>query len=303
MVCPVPRSGRLGFVGDYTGDTLTRFSRVRNWTFNAIGNPETRVYSGTRFGTQRIAGFTDYRGTFQGFGAIPPLFVGEVFTFLGYTAPTSGVPCSPGYAFVAEALVDTLSISWNWTQENRGVNWQIGFSSKEPFEAISNFDDPCDDEVYCDDNPCELTFELLDPCDGDAAVEFCNLVSATLNFTANNIAYSNNSTGCVIARDIGNLDWTLDVVDQNPFIVPTLNYDYFIRIQATINPDPTYWLLKWGQMIGVADFNVNMETGEIISKTNNFGMQAVLCCEGESPVRGSITSPLDTVVWPFSSGS
>ena len=302
MVCPVPRSGKLGFVGDYTGAVLTRYRRVRSWTFDAVSNPELRTYSGTRFGTQRISGFAEYTGSFRGFGAIPPLFVGDTFTFLGYTAPTSGVPCSPGCAFTVESLVESVNITWNWTRENRGVNWTINFTSNEAATVIDDFDDPCDDEVYCDDNPCDLTFIMYDPCAADAVVEFCNIVSASLTFTSRNIAYSNNSTSCVVKREVGNLDWTLEVVDQNPCIIPVLNADYWFDILATVSP-ASKWRLKWGNNTGVTNLNVDTESGEIISKTNTFGMQAVNCCVPGTPVRGSIIDPNGVTVWPYSTPS
>lgn len=302
MVCPIPRSGKLGFVGDYTGATLTRYRRVRNWVFSTNGNPEARVYSGTRFGTQRIPGHIETVGSFSGFGATPPLFVGDTFTFIGYTAPTSGIPCTPGCAYTFLALVETLNITWNWTAENKGVQWTITFSSTEVPSVITNFDDPCDDNVYCDDNVCNLSFIMMNPCAGDAIIEFCNLVSASLTFNAKNTPYSNNSTNCAIRREVGTLDWTMEVIDQNPCIIPIIQADYWFEIRATVSP-ATSWILKYGQYQGASNFLTNVETGEIISKTNTFNMQAVNCCVPGSPIRGEIIGPDGTVHWPYSTPS
>lgn len=296
MVCPTPRSGRLGFVGDYTGASLTRYSRVRNWQLDAITNPQTRTYSGTRFGTQRIPGFINYTGSFEGFGARPPLFVGDTFTFFGYTAPTTGVACTPGCAYHCPAIVDSLSITWNWTAENRDMTWNIGFSSTGDLTTLASFDDPCDDAVFCDANTCDLEFRLKDPCNADAAVEFCNLTSATLTFTANNLEYSNSSTSCRVKKEVGNLDWRLEVVDQNPCIIPTLQSIYWIEIEDTAS---TYWSLKWGMFTGVSGLRVDTESGEMISKTNVFEMQAVNCCVPGTPVRGAIIDPLVATKWPY----
>lgn len=301
MVCPTPRSGRYGFVGDYTGSVLTRYSRIRNWNLNPLANPEVRYYSGTRFGAQRIPGFLTYSGSFSGFGGVPPLFAGDTFTFIGYTAPTDGVACDPGCAYYLPAIVDSLAITWNWTAENKTVNWTINYSSIGAMTEDTTFDPPCDDEVFCDPNPCDLNFVMKDPCDSDNTVEWCNLVSATLTFTANNVSYSNNSTSCTLVKSIGNLDWTLEVVDQNPCIIPTLQADYWFTIDATTTP--TTWILKWGQFTSVSDFNINIETGEIISKTNTFSMQAVNCCTPASPERGSIIDPAGTTVWPYTTAS
>lgn len=296
MVCPIPRSGKLGFVGDYTGAVLTRFEKFRSWTLNPVTTPELRVYSGTRFGTQRIPGFIDYSGTFEGFGARPPLFVGDTFTFIGYTAPTTGVPCTSGCAYVVPAMVNSLSITWNFTAENRSVFWTIGFAGNGTPSVIAAFDDPCDDEVFCDFNACSLTPVVKNPCAADAPVEWCNIVSVTLNFVNNAINYSNSSTNCELRREVGTLDWTLDIVDMNPCIIPTLQSDYLFELPDTLS---TKWILKWGHFQGVTGFTINSQTGDMITKTNTFGMQAVNCCVPATPVRGQIVNPAGFTVWPY----
>ena len=299
MACPVPRSGRYGFAGDYTAAVLTRFSKFRSWTLNSVVTPETRVYSGTRFGTQRLSSFVDHTGNFSGYGTNPPLFAGDLFTFIGYTAPTTGVPCTPGCAYVLPAIVESLVLTWNWTAENRSTNWTINFASVGALQELDPFADPCDDTVYCDSNPCALTFVMKDPCYGDAVVEWCNIVSATLTFTSANLQYSNNSTNCTIVRDVGNLDWTLDVVDQNPCVIPVLQGDYWFEIKSTVTPS-TIWSLKYAKSVGVSDLTVNSETADIISKTNQFAMNAVLCCPtNPTPTRGAIIDPNGVTVWPY----
>lgn len=296
MVCPIPRSGRLGFVGDYTGDILTRFARIRNWRFSGTAFPRIKRYAGLRFGTQRSPGFIEYRGSFQGFGAYPPLFPGDTFTFFGYTAPTSGIACTPGCVYYTVALVDTLTIQWNWVAEDPTVSWTIGFSSNSDLTTNLAFDDPCDDNVFCDESACNLGLRLFDPCDENAPVEFCNLTRATLTFTSSNISYSNNSTNCLIRREIGNLDFRLEVVDQNPCVIPVLNQDYYIEIDASLTE---MWKLKWAQNTGFDDFVVDTEEETMIGKTNIFEKQGVNCCEPVTPVRGQILYPGDIQVWPF----
>jgi len=301
MVCPIPRSGHLGFVGDYTGAVLTRYSRVRNWTFDETSMPQERVYSGTRFGVQRIPCYKQSSGSFSGFGVSPPLFAGDVFTFFGYTAPTNGVACTPGCAYHVLSIVDSVTLNWNWTAEGCSLDWSIAFSGIAAPTVLAAFDDPCDDAPFCDMSPCTATLLLYNPCAAMAAVEFCNITTAALTFTAKNIAFSNSSSSCFVQKTVGNLDWTLAVVDQNPCIIPTLNLDYRIKLQATAAP--AYWILDYGIFTGVNNLNVNIETGEMVSKTNNWMMQGVLCCTVDTPVRGSIISPAGVTVWPFSTPS
>lgn len=296
----IPRTGRLGFVGDYTGSVLTRVARVRNWTMDEVANPELRVYSGTRFGTDRIPGFVEDTGTFQGFGGFPPYFVGDEFVFLGYTAPITGIPCTDGCAFIVPAIVTSLNITWNFTQENRGVNWTIGFGSTGTLEEDPAFPDDCDDSVYCDPNPCDLEFEMFD-CDDDE-IEWCNIESISLNFTANIIPYSNNTTNCQVRKLPGNLDWTMEVVDQNACYIPNTQEQYWFRIEADNDPS-SVWELKYSLSTGFSNFRIDTEANTVIGKSNNFAMKAVNCCNPLQPVRGTITDPEGRIVWPYSASS
>lgn len=294
MVCPTPRTSRFAFVGDYTGAVLTRFQRVRNARLDVNANPEMRIYAGTRFGVQRITGGIDYTGSFGGFGAVPPLFVGDKFTYFTYIAPTSGIPCTEGCAYHVPAIVTSLSINWNWTYDNKRVTWDIEFASLGLLTQVPDFDDDCDDAVYCDDNLCSYC-PIFKDC-SDVLLEFCNIVSATLTFNANAIEYSNCTTSCGKRREPGHLDWTLDIVDQNPCVVPVGQMDYDIQLPATAS---TNWRLKWGKYVGVTDYMLDMENDAIIGKTNRFMMQAINCCVPGSPVRGSIVNPAGTTLWPY----
>lgn len=296
MTCPVPRSGKLGFVGDYTGSILTRFARVRNWRFEPVANPEVRVYSGTRFGTDRIPGNVDYTGSFEGWGARPPLFVGDSFTFLGYTAPTNGVPCTPGCAYILPAMVNSLTITWNFTNENKTVFWNLGFQATGSPVVNAAFDDPCDDLVFCDPNTCSLAPIMKDPCVADAVVEFCNITQVVLSFTNASQGYSNTSTNCELRREVGNLDWSLNITDQNPCIIPVLQGTYWFELPDSLT---TKWILKFGMLTRIQDFVVDQQAGTMIGKTNVFEMKAVNCCVPASPIRGAITNPAGVVVWPY----
>lgn len=301
MVCPTPRSGRYGFIGDYTGSVFTRYSRFQNWTLDIAESPEVRYYSGTKFGPQRVAGNVEYTGSFQAYGASPPLFVGDSFTALMYAAPTNGVPCSPGCAVIVPAIVDTLTITWNWTPENRTVSYNIGFSLNGSPSEDTSFDDDCDDELFCD-NPCDLELVIKDPCDNNSVVEFCNLTQAVLTFTASNQTYGNSSTNCEQRKVPGNLDFTLAITEQNPCLVLEITKDYRIEIDAT---PTTKWILEWARLLGLSNYSVNAQTAEIISKTDNFAMQGVLCCsdDDDTPTLGQIIHPDGTVLWPASSSS
>jgi len=299
-VCLAPppvRSGRHGFVMEYTAPvTNQRMSRIRNWTLDTVTNPLLRVYSGTRFGTQRERGIPEYQGSFAGWGSIPPLFAGDNFVFLGYTAPDSGQPCTTGCAYSVPAIVSELTINWSWTHEERRSDWVINFMSRGAATFIPDFDDPCDDALYCPD------FQCLCPLFWDCyevEFDFCNIHAATLTFNPNLIEYSNCSTICQKQRIAGNLDWSLDIMDHNNCKIPIIGDEYHIVIPT--DAAGKTWDLKWGHHSGVTNYLVDIENGAVIGKTSRFDMQAINCCV--DPELGVILDPNLRQVWPYQIGS
>ena len=260
--------------------------------------PITRYYNGTKFGPQLLNGVTEFAGSFQAYGAVPPLFVGDTFTALMYAAPTSGVACTAGCAQIVPAIVDSLTITWNWTAENRDVFYNIGFSLNGTPTEDTAYDPACDDDLFCD-TLCDLELIVKDPCDNNSTVEFCNYTQAVLTFTASNQQYSNASTNCEIRKLPGNLNWTLAITEQNPCRILDLKKDYRIEIDATTT---TKWILEWGKHVGINNYVVNTQTAEIISKVLNFSMNGVLCCteDDSTPTLGQIVHPDGTVLWPYS---
>lgn len=281
------RSGRYGAVDGQ--------STVRNWAFNLLSEPKTFRASNTHGGTGRQQGIRDWNGSFGAYGGNPIVRPGQEFIFSGYTAPETNVEGGVGPIYTGPAIVDSLAVTWNWTNGDI-ISYVANFSGNG--EVVEG------EDVYLDTtSPDVPSFDsgkiTIDPGDdqslgsGSSFSEWCKLVSATLTLTAENKSAVNSCSGGWRTRVPGPLDYTLAVVAQEtshirlPF---ELRDDVPLRLYTGEN---LYWRLKWAHVIDLTGMTVNVETGDFIQLTINFGMSGFVADE-----TGHIIMPDLTQLWP-----
>lgn len=301
-----PRSGKHGAVkyGSGGGAFLTS---IRNWIYNSTSTPEDYVHSGTRGAHDRAGGVWDSNGTFEQFGAIPVLFPGDSFDFYGFAGPDTGVFGTNGNTIVGPVLLDSLTINWDWNPNGR-LSMSSTFSANGCFDE-ENSNDIVETPAFCPTRMCDLSIWVKRVCDEDGPgsgsgsgsgnvgpYKLDNVLTASLNFTADNQTVVNSSTLCCTERRPGNVDATFSLVDQDNYIQFGKDDIYIIYAYVTAT---LYWEIAWMQYTGTDNYNVNLETGAVISKNNNFSFKGLLCCGAASPTLGYIHSPGAVVRWPI----
>ena len=114
--------GRYGVVNGLTG--------IRNWQLNDDGTLAVFANSATAAGQGRLPGITAWTGGYSNHGALPPVLPGVLFGFQGFTAPDNGILGGVGYKYSGNAMVDSVSINWDWQGGNViGVS-SIGISTR-----------------------------------------------------------------------------------------------------------------------------------------------------------------------------
>jgi len=273
------RSGKHGVVNGQ--------STIRNWTIVDEMTPQKFVASNTAKGAARRNGINSWNGTFQGYGHSPVVLPGDIFAFIGYTAPNDDVS-GAGERASGNAIVDSLNINWNW-QNGEIINHTINFSGHLGLTwasgaAVTDATDPTVPEV------CGTKIEYS--TDGMAWAEMTDLLSASLTLTSENLAYVNSSTGCNTGRKKGNLDWTLAIVQQD-VIRGAYAFDKGDDLQLRLWIDDTdYWELVWGKVRNFTNITVDIETGAIIQRTVNMEMNGHV-----GGNLGSITLPGAMSAW------
>lgn len=292
MAATAVRSGKHGAV---EGDSGV-YHQIRNWTLGITNTPQDRVSSATRGGHTRRLGVEDWSGQFVGFGGLPPLevFPGEKVNLALFTGPTTGVFGAVGLSYIGPAIIDSLSISWDWTAGG-DIMWTAGFSANGCMTTQAG-DDVVETPEQCVSRMCPLYIEYLDFCNDIVYTTWPNVKQATLTFTSDNQAYSNSSTTCCTYREPGNLDWILEVVDEDAgeILVRDTPYDFKIYINTT-----DYWQVSYGLFHSMEGLNVDVFTGAIKSKTNRIAMNGQTCCTGSGSLTiGSIVNPDGVTMWP-----
>lgn len=273
-------SGKFGVING--------MSTARNWQItDDITNPKY-VASNTQGGTGRISGIESWQGSFGYYGAIPPVMPGDIFAFAGYTAPDNDTLAGTGTKATGNAIVDSIAITWNWgngdiISQVCNFSGHLGLAWADAQAALSDATAPDAPTI------CGTKIEYSD--DGAAWTELTDCLQATLTLSAANTAYVNSSTSCTTGRKAGIIDWTAAITRQDTKKILSKGDSKYWRFYTDSN---SYFLLKWGKVKGFTNFNVDIETGNIISHVMNLEMNGV-----NAGVIGSIRVP-DAVAdwWP-----
>lgn len=273
-------SGKFGVVNGQT--------TVRNWNLSNSMTPATFVASNTKFGTGRRAGVRDWTGSYAQYQGEPSVLAGESFAFQGYQGPDDGVS-GAGHSYSGNAVVLSNTINWNMqggalVDSVTNFGGDLALAGPTSGAEISDATFPAVEEV------CATLIEHS--TDGVAWTPLDDWTVASLTLTSAVQAYVNSSTGCNTGRKSGPLDWTASVTlqtDQEPLAIGS---DHLFRFYTTAT---TFWLLHWGHVGDYSNITVNRESGEIISKVLNLGMNGY--ADAANPTDGIVSAPSGAVWW------
>lgn len=286
-------SGKTGVVNDQ--------STVRNWSIVDTLTLPKFVASNMRFGTGRRRGVGSWTGNFGQYGVTPTVLPGDIFSFLGYTAPTNDTPGTNGERATGDAIVNSVQLNWNW-RGGEILNSVVNFAGHLAVTFAQGAD--IDDDT--DPNVPEVGGLIIEYNIGGGWVTMDSIVSAALTISADNKDYVNSGTYVGVypngqlwtGRKSGPIDWTLAIVQENE-IRGAYALQKGMDVQLRLYIDNTdFWLLKWGKVREFTNLNVDIETGNILGRTINIDMNG-----HDGTGLGEITLPGEsTPWWPSSVG-
>jgi hypothetical protein len=276
----------MGIHSGYLG-IINGLSTVREFTLNDNMEVKKFIASNTLSGSGRVKSIKSWGGSINLYGDIPPVMPSETFTFLGYTAPTTGVKGTNGMRHTGTAIVDSVVLTWNW-QNGEIISNVLNFSGH--LGLTSAVGAAVADATTPDVNGICGT-KIQTSTDGVTFTDLDNVATATLTISAMNQAYVNSSTTCLTGRLPGPIDWTLGINRQDDVFFGTKGDDYQLKLFTNATE---FWLLKWGILKDFTNLQVNIESNAIVSHQMNFEMQGVV-----GGVAGKIEKPGVTVWWPF----
>jgi hypothetical protein len=272
-------SGKFAVINGVTG--------VRQWSINETEATNKVVASHTVGGTARTGGVGSWTGSFNAFGHSPLWLPGQLVSFLGYIAPSSGVFGTIGPTRNGQAMVNSVVITWNF-KTGELISHVVNF---EGHLALTTGTGTHMDIATPDYPP--LCGVKISTFDGTDRTEIPNITQATFTLTSANTAYTNSSTGCTTGRKDGPLDWTLALALEQPEKPLDIGSDHIIHLGVDPADEDLVWELKWGKVKEYTGLQVNRETGEIVAQTLNIEMNGFV-----DGVLGQIVQPDLTVVWP-----
>lgn len=265
-------------------------STVRNWTITDDMTNPLAIASNTKQAPVRSSGIETWAGGFQAYGGNPNIMPGDIFAFLGYTAPLDDVS-GAGERYSGNAIVDSIGINWNW-QGGEHIGYNVGFSGHLGLAIAQG---AAVTDVTAPDVPSICGTKIEYSLNGTDWFPVPAVASATLNLIRNNTQYVNSDTACATGRKAGTFDWNASIVQQE-VIRGTYAFDKGDNVQFRFYIDDTdFWLLKWGKIRNFTGITVDIETGAIIARTINTEMNGHV-----AGVAGEVRKPAAGAAWwPF----
>jgi hypothetical protein len=271
-------------------------SSVLNWTISDEIAITRRRLSNTKAGSTRAPGVKAWTGSFVSLGKVPAVMPGADFDFAGFIGPDSGIPGETGVAYEGSAMVDSVSATWNWGN-NEPLAWTVNFSGH--LDVTINTA-----AIYTDDtNP-----DIRTPCDFGGGPKFSttladtlatiaagsnkltNVVTAALTITAENGSYVNSDTDCNTGRLSGTVDWSLAIVQQDTTrqLLKGAKCGLILPVGGG-----EYWGFRWGMVRGYTGVGADNDGAGVYQHTFNIDMHGVDATAGA----GQIILPGESADW------
>ncbi len=270
---------------------------MRQWSIADQQRQPTAVASNTLLGTARRRGVNSWNGSYMAYGAKPAtgIMPGSIMSFEGYGCPTNDVSGS-GLRYIGDAMVKSVKIDWSW-KDGAIIGHQVQFDGSmelvkalgaDPGDAVApNLPEILGCYVKWATTPGLTPYNILP-----------NVVSASLTLTSATKNYVNSSTytngRLWTGQQGGPIDWTLSITQEDDERLTNI-FDTGDSVGLKLYTSTTeFWELTYGMVGEFSGITCNRETGEIIKRTINIGMNAYY-----GSTAGVIKMPGGTTWWPF----
>lgn len=253
---------------------------IQNWTFQEANTSVPIINSATKGGTSRQEGIRDWNGTFISENALPILFPGDTFDFIGYIFPTAGTRGGVGPTRTGRAYLESLQVVINW-QTNDPVRNTYTFSGNG---AWSETEAAVVDTTRPQPIMSRQVTPLIEPIPASATALDCwiNGTTMTLTFsrpsaTTTNTCTIDRSSGEPIAfvtRQPGNtVDCTASFnADSIPIgFFPATNVPFNLKLQwgASLG-----WDINWLKKLNATGLTVDLTQNTILNQAFNLEWDA-----------------------------
>lgn len=253
------------------------------------------VASNTLGGNSAREGVNSWTGSYNALGGTPLVMPGEIFAFAGYTAPTTGVLGTNGQIASGNAIVDSVTINWDWSS-GAIINHSVNFSGDLAY-AVADGVATVDVTIPTALPVCPT---IIDFGADTSEVEIDNIQSATLTITAANQSFVNSSTivagTCWTGMRAGPINFTFSIVLQDSERPANLGKGVSERFRVFVD-STDFWELMFCHVGDYSDLSANPDTGAIITQTLNTVMNGVLAVGTKGRITLPGVDPTSSVYW------
>jgi len=263
---------------------------VMKWQLTEAVDEDVIRNSATRGGTSRLFCGRDSTGSIECDGGIPFVMPGEVFSFVGYTSPTTGVYGTAGMRYSVSAMCTQLTVVWDYTA-NKAVRYTVQFGGMGALTVGSGAAvlDSTTVMKQCS-RSCVMVY--------GSAVDLCpNRTTVTLTMTSAVTVRSDASTAGWKVREAGPLDWNLAIVTHGHDKFSLAPGSYIEDLKLAVNEVPDSFWFNDAIVGQTTDITLTADGSAIDTQTVNLHMSA----NDSSGAIGFIRRPgeLSADFWPI----
>ena len=192
-------SGEHGMVNGVT--CLMQWNVARNRPPVVINNSKLRGGKGRR------GGIGSWNGGWSADGGVPLVMPGELFSFVGYTAPADGDEGSDGIRYTGQAVCSQVVLNWDWSTDaivSHTVQFQghLGLTDASGAALIDGSTD-----TPSNSNVCAVQY-------GTGPTTITHMTTASITMSCAVTTFVNSSTGTETgAKASKDIDWVGTIVE------------------------------------------------------------------------------------------
>jgi hypothetical protein len=263
---------------------------IVSWNIARTRPSNAFKHSGTNGGTNRRKGVGSWSGGWTAKGGVPAVLPGASASFIGYTAPTTGVEGTDGFRYSGTIFVNEVTIRWDWTT-NAVIDHDVSFLGHLGLTKASGT--AVTDAVQTVEVESSLCAILAGTVAAPTAIT--DMKTAQLKITSDVKPFVNSSTANETGHRGGKLiDWEAQIVVENTDGTLFTEGTEFETLRMGVNA-AQFWDLQQAFFREMSGVTANRETGDIIEQTLTFEMASNKAADG---TLGAIVKPDTNNYWP-----
>lgn len=284
--------GAIAGIGGLMANGTSTYTDVGEFKINSKADFKRYVSSATKAGMAGVRANLDWTGTFKHKGHTPQALPGATLDLRGAISGSGAT----AVGLTGTCMVEEVKITVN-IESGDPIECELTLSGNGALTFFSSGTSVTADALAALGFPSNAAkVALATPAASPSFADLDDVLSYTITIKRELKAYVSSSSAPNTKRVAGNWDASLSmkVLVADFTTLPDEDSVKHVRCYVTA---ALYWDFKWMRVAALNDLGANVESGEPVSPTIEFQMEAATDIGG-TPTIGAILTPAGATVWP-----